>query len=101
MINTNYSTGNTITNTACLQAYAASNNAQSNQSVQSGNTYSADDTAVVLTLSSEALATYNAAGPSILKVGSNDDAVRILESNLKKLGFFTATPNKLFTDITK
>lgn len=105
MINTNYSTGNTGVNTSCLQAYAASNNVQTTQSVQGAATYSPDDTAVILTLSSEArsasVETYGAASSSTLKVGSRGEAVKTLETNLKELGYFMEAANGVFTYSTK
>lgn len=105
MINTNYSTGNTTTNTACLQAYAASNNVQTTQSVQEAATYSPDDTAVILTLSSEArsasVETYGAASSSTLKVGSTGTAVKTLQSNLITLGYLSDKADGIFGTNTK
>lgn len=105
MVNTNYSSTNNNINNSSLQAYSAFKTVQANTTAQNSSTYNANDTAAILTLSSQTksveAATYDASNPSILKIGSRGTAVKKLQENLTKLGYKTNETNGFFNSGTR
>lgn len=105
MINTNYSTANSNISNSNMQTYSAYKSAQVNTAMANSGTYSTNDTAAILTLSSQGkameAATYDASKSSILKMGSRGALVETLQSNLITLGYLTGKADGIFGANTK